>query len=72
MVPFGKVSACSLKVHWSLVAPDCSSSRHLTLESDECVSLAFGIADCSGMISVINNRGRLPLSESLSVAGGKE
>lgn len=36
------------------------------------VSLAFGIADCSGTISVINNRGRLPLSESLSVVGGKE
>lgn len=36
------------------------------------VSLAFGIADCSGMISVINNQGRLPLSESLSVVEGKE
>lgn len=32
------------------------------------VSLAFGIADCSGMISVINNQGRLPLS----VVEGKE
>lgn len=36
------------------------------------VSLAFGIADFCGMISVINNQGRLPLSESLSVVRGKE
>lgn len=71
---FGKISARVLKAPWSLAAPNWPSSGYLTLELDDGVllSLAFGITDCGGMVSVINNQGRLPFSESLSVVGRKE
>lgn len=66
------ISASSLKAP---LEPGCSSSGHLTLKMDGVLvllSLAFGIAGCSGMVSVTNTRGRWPFSGLLSAVGGKE